>query len=194
MPTIVGLESLTTKSRFVTNVYRDKDGAGVMAGSENPLPIEDVSYLRLLEGRVFGVGVVFDFDSPLADDASIDIGIAFPAGVAPVVTFSGLCQGDALGFLYENADLSGGTPYTPINFNRASTATSQAAVVTAPTVNGLGTLILKQILIGGVGKKAGGGEVGSSSIVLKPLTSYLIRLTNVNGTAHAAEVLVEWFE
>jgi hypothetical protein len=194
MPTIVGLESLTTKSRFVTNVYRDKDGAGVMAGSENPLPIEDVTYLRLTEGRVFGVGVVRDFADPLPDGESIDIGIAFPAGVTPVVTFSGLCQGDALGFLYENADLSGGTPYTPINLNRASTNASQAAVTVAPTVNGLGTLVLKQILIGGAGKKAGGGEVGASSLILKPLTSYLVRLTNANSSDHASEVLIEWIE
>jgi hypothetical protein len=194
MPTIVGLESLTTKSRFVTNVYKDNNGDGVMVGSENPLPIEDVTYLRLIEGRVFGAGVVRDFADPLPDGESIDIGIAFPAGVTPVVTFSGLCQGDALGFLYENASLSGGTPYTAINLNRASTNTSQAAITIAPTVNSLGTLVLKQILIGGAGKKAGGGEVGASSLILKPLTSYLIRLTNANSTDHAAEVLVEWFE
>ena len=62
------------------------------------------------------------------------------------------------------------------------------------TASRLGTLVLKQILIGGSGKKAGGGDVGSSNIILKPLTSYLVRLTNVNGTAHAAEVIVEWAE
>jgi hypothetical protein len=64
---------------------------------------------------------------------------------------------------------------------------------TSPSSN-VGTLVLEQILIGGTGKKAGGGEVGSSNLILKPLTSYLIRLTNVNGTAHAAELIVEWAE
>jgi hypothetical protein len=31
-------------------------------------------------------------------------------------------------------------------------------------------------------------------MVLKPLTTYLFRLTNVNGTAHMAELLLEWYE
>jgi len=194
MALLVERESINTKSRHVTPTFMDASQNQVIAGSENPFPIEDLSYLRLTEGRVFAVGVVRDFADPLPDGASIDIGIAFPAGVTPVVTFSGLCQGDALGFLYEGASLSGGTPYTPINLNRPNTNTSQAAVTIAPTVNSLGTLILKQILIGGVGKKAGGGEVGSSSLILKPLTSYLVRLTNANSTSHAAEILVEWLE
>jgi hypothetical protein len=194
MPINVELESLTTKSRFVTQVYRAQNGTGVVSGSENPMPTEDVSYLRLTEGRVFGVGVVKDFADPLLAAASIDIGIAFPAGVTPVVTFSGLCAGDAIGFLYEGSTLSGGTAYTPINLNRSSTNTSQAAVTIQPTVTALGNLVLKQILIGGSGKKAGGGEVGASSLILKPLTSYLVRLTNANGTDHAAEMLIEWLE
>jgi hypothetical protein len=194
MPINVELESLTTKSRFATPVYVDKDGNGVAVGSENPLPSEDVTFLRLAEGRVFAVGAVRDFASPLPAGQSIDIGIAFPAGVAPVVSFSGLSQGDALGFLYEGASLSGGTAYTPLNLNRASTSTSQAAVTLQPTVNSLGTLVLKQLLLGGSGKKAGGGEVGGSSLILKPLTSYLVRVTNANSTDHATEMLIEWLE
>lgn len=194
MPINVELESLTTKSRFATPVYVDKDGDGVAVGSENPLPSEDVTFLRLVEGRVFAVGVVRDFANPLPAGQSIDIGIAFPAGVAPVVSFSGLSQGDALGFLYEGASLSGGTAYTPLNLNRASTSTSQAAVTLQPTVNSLGTLVLKQLLLGGSGKKAGGGEVGGSSLILKPLTSYLVRVTNANSTDHATEMLIEWLE
>jgi hypothetical protein len=63
-----------------------------------------------------------------------------------------------------------------------------------PTVNTLGTNLLSQILIGGTGKKATGGQMGASDLVLKPLTTYLFRLTNVNGTAHAAEMILEWYE
>ena len=81
-----------------------------------------------------------------------------------------------------------------MNLNRSSTNASQAAVTIAPTVNSLGNLILKQILIGGSGKKAGGGDIGSSNLILKPLTTYLVRLTNANGTDHAAEVILEWTE
>jgi hypothetical protein len=54
--------------------------------------------------------------------------------------------------------------------------------------------MIEQILIGGEGKKAGGGSVSSPRLFLKPLTTYLFRLTNVNGTAHAAEMVLEWYE
>ena len=39
-----------------------------------------------------------------------------------------------------------------------------------------------------------GGAAGSLEYVLKPLTNYLFRLTNVNGTAHAASLTLEWYE
>lgn len=194
MAITVDLESLSTKSRFVTQTSLDVDGAPTATGSEYPMPIISGDMLRLKEGRIFGVGVVYDFVTPLGAGASIDIGIAWPAGVEPVVSFAGLCAGDAIGFLYEGASLSGGTALTPVKLNRASTNTSQAAVVLNPTVGSTGNLVLKQLLLGGSGKKAGGGDVGSSNLILKPLTSYLVRITNANGTAHAAEMLIEWAE
>lgn len=190
----VELESLTTKARFVSIVSTDINGEGQVAGSESPMPNQTLGQLRLSEGRIFGLGVVYDFAVPLSAGASIDIGIAWPAGVTPIISFYGLCAGNAIGFLYEGANLSGGTAATPINHNRNSTTASQAAVTVGPTVNATGTLVLKQLLLGGEGKKAGGGDVGGSNLILKPLTSYLIRLTNVNGTAHAAEIILEWTE
>jgi len=190
----VELESLTTKSRFVSIVATDIDGEGQVNGSAYPMVSQTLGQLCLAEGRIFGVGVVYDFATPLAAGASIDIGIAWPAGVTANIAFYGLCAGNALGYLYEGADLSGGTPATPVKHNRDSATASQAAVTVAPTVNSTGTLILKQLLIGGEGKKAGGSDVSGSNLILKPLTSYLVRLTNVNGTAHAAEVILEWTE
>jgi hypothetical protein len=63
-----------------------------------------------------------------------------------------------------------------------------------PTVSSLGTQIDAQILPGGSGKKSSGGSAASLEYVLKPLTNYLFRLTNVNGTAHAASLQLEWYE
>ena len=194
MSLTVDRESLTTASRLVTPTYMAANGDQTVAGVDNPLPQIDYGEQKLKDGKVYAIGVVYDFDAPLADDASIDIGIAWNAGVTPVVSFSGLCQGDALGFLYEGATMTGGTAATAVKLNRNSAIASQSAITIGPTVTNVGTLVLKQILIGGTGKKAGGGDVGSSNLILKPLTSYLIRLTNVNGTAHAAEVIVEWAE
>jgi hypothetical protein len=100
-----------------------------------------------------------------------------------------------MGYLYEGAVVAGGSPLTAVNINRNYSATlSQSAILINPTVSSTGTELLRQILIGGTGKKAGGGELGSPRLFLKPLTTYLFRLTNVNGTAHAAEILLEWYE
>ena len=194
MSLTVERESLTTASRLVTPTYMAANGNQVIGSVDDPLPQIDYGEQKLKDGKVYAIGVVYDFDAPLADDASIDIGIAWNAGVTPVVSFSGLCQGDALGFLYEGATMTGGTAATAVKLNRNSAIASQSAITIGPTVTNVGTLVLKQILIGGTGKKAGGGDVGSSNLILKPLTSYLIRLTNVNGSAHAAEVIVEWSE
>jgi hypothetical protein len=187
-------ESTTTASRNVSPTFVADNGSQSLAGVNDPLPQIEYTSQKLRDGKVYAIGVVKDFDDPLADDASIDIGIAWSAGVTPTVSFFGLCQGDAVGYLYEGATMTGGTSATAVKLNRNSTIASQSAITVGPTVSNVGTLVLQQILIGGTGKKAGGGEVGSSNLILKPLTSYLIRLTNVNSTAHAAELIVEWSE
>jgi len=187
-------ESTTTASRNVSPTFVADNGSQSLIGVNDPLPQIEYTSQKLRDGKVYAIGVVKDFDDLLAEDASIDIGIAWSAGVTPTVSFFGLCAGDAVGFLYESASLSGGTAATAVKLNRNSTIASQSAITIGPTVSNVGTLVLEQILIGGTGKKAGGGEVGSSNLILKPLTSYLIRLTNVNSTAHAAELIVEWSE
>jgi hypothetical protein len=187
-------ESLDTKSQHVSVSFADKDNVQYLAGSAKPFPTEDVTLLRLEEGKAFALGVVRSFADPLPDDESIDIAIAFAAGVTPNISISGLCAGDAMGFLYEGSVVTGGTAITALNKNRSSLTTSQSAALLNPTVTTLGTPILSQILIGGQGKKAGGGAIGSSDLILKPLTTYLFRLTNVNSTDHAAEIVLEWYE
>ena len=187
-------ESTTTASRNVSPTFVADNGDQALVGVDDPMPQISYGAQKLRDGKVYGIGVIYDFDNPLAQDASIDIGMAWSAGVMPVVSFYGLCQGDAMGYLYEGASLTGGTPATAVKLNRNSDIASQSAITIGPTVNSLGTLVLKQVLIGGSGKRAGGGEIGSSNVILKPLTSYLVRLTNVNSTAHAAEVIVEWAE
>lgn len=187
-------ESDTNKARYVLPAYQDVDGESALAGSAYPVPSIEVGLLRLNEGKAFALGVVRDFADPLPENQSIDIAIAFPAGVTPTISISGLCAGDAMGYLYEGASVTGGTSITPVQKNRSVLTASQGVALYNPTVSSLGTMILKQILIGGTGKKAGGGSTGGSDLILKPLTTYLFRLTNVNGTAHAAEIILEWYE
>jgi hypothetical protein len=187
-------ESLSTKSRFVTPTYIDKDGLQIVAGSEHPIPQVNLGELRLQEGKAFALGYNYPETSPLPAGQSLTIALAFASGVTPQISISGLCGGDAVGYLYEGATVTGGTTLTPINKNRNSLITSQSAALLNPTVTNTGTMILNQILIGGSGKKAGGGQTGSSDLILKPLTTYLFRITNVNGTDHVAEMILEWIE
>lgn len=195
MAITVGLESLTTKSRLVTPAYLDRNGTPSVIGSELPMPTADIVLLRGFEGRSYSIGAVKDFADPLAPAASIDIAIAWASGVSPRLTVYGLCAGNAIGYLYEGATVTGGTPLTSININRNyATTASESAALLNPTVTNVGNLLIKQILIGGSGKKAGGGDVVSPRLFLKPLTTYLFRLTNVNGSAHAAEMILEWYE
>ena len=194
--TSVELESLTTKSRFVTLAQKANDGTFIISGADSPLVTIDINHQRNHDGRAFFAYKVYPDSAKLASGASINIAMAAPAGVFVHVTVEGLCLGDAELFIYEGSTTSGGTPFTPINRNRNHTITnpSQVAMVIAPTVSAVGTEIDAQIIPGGSGNKSTGGSAQSLEYVLKPLTTYLFRLTNVNGTAHAAYLTLEWYE
>ena len=194
--TSVELESLTTKSRFVTLAQKNNAGTYVVAGSDAPLIMVDVNHQRNHDGRAFFAYKMYPDSAPLAAGASLDIALAAPSGVFPHITIDAMCLGDAELYIYEGASATGGTAFTPINRNRNYTVSnvSQIAMIISPTVTALGTEIDAQIIAGGAGKKSGGGVAGSLEYVLKPLTTYLFRLTNVNGTAHAAHLALEWYE
>jgi hypothetical protein len=194
--TTAELESVTTKSRFVTPVQKNNAGTYVVAGADAPLIVVDVNHQRNHDGRAFFAYKLAPDSAPLGATASIDIVLASPSGVFPHITIDAMCLGDAELYIYEGTATTGGTAFTPINRNRNYTVSnpSQIAMVINPTVTSVGTEIDAQIIPGGVGKKSGGGTAGSLEYVLKPLTNYLFRLTNVNGTAHAAYLQLEWYE
>lgn len=192
--TEVALESLTTKSRFVTQVQKNNAGNYVVAGADAPMIVVDVNHQRNHDGRAWFAYKMYPTSAPLASGASIDIVLASASGVIPHMTVDALCLGDAEFYIYEGPTATGGTPFTPINRNRNYTTSSQVAMIINPTVSALGTQLDAQILPGGSGKKSGGGTAGSLEYVLKPLTNYLFRLTNVNGTNHAAYLALEWYE
>jgi len=187
-------ESLDTKARHVSPSYVDKDNVQQLVSSDNQLPVVSVSALRLQEGNSYSIGVVRDETDPLAADESLYIAIAFASGVTPTLNISGLCGGDAVGYLYEDATVTGGTSVPAFNMNRNIPSTSQSAILIDPTITNTGTLLMKELLLGGSGKKAGGTEFDTLSVVLRPLTTYLFRLVNINGTSHVAEIILNWYE
>ncbi len=192
----VELESLTNKARFVNNAYVDEQGQPNLVSSELPLPTADIIALRTFEGRTYSIGVTKLFNDKLAANASLDLAVAWAQDVEPRITITGICGGDSEAYLYEGATVSGGSAITAFNLRRSSTRESQSAALVQPTVTDTGTLLIQQILLGGAGKKAGGGGGTTGRLYLKPLTTYLFRITNrdPNNTAHAAEIILEWYE
>ena len=187
-------ESDTTKSRHVNPAYVDKDGNSYIASSDKPFPIVDINHLRLHEGKAFKAYRIYPYATKLAAGASCNIAIAWASNVYAHLLVDASCGGDAELYIYEGATVTGGTSFTAVKRNRTSATTSQSAILINPTVTVTGTEIDAEIIAGGAGKKAGGGGSSALEMVLNPLTTYLFRLTNVNGTDHMAELLLEWYE
>lgn len=187
-------ESLGTSTQHSSVSYVNGGDEQVLVSADYAMPTATVFGAHLLEGLLFSIGYTHSFASPLADGASIDIVLAFGPGTEPRVAIEGLCVGNAMGYLYEGATTTGGTALTGINLNRNSTNAGNAAAVLNPTVSSTGTLLGSFLIIGGVKKKASGGDMSTTSLVLKPLTNYLLRLTNVSGVAQAAEMTITWYE
>ena len=187
-------ESENQKAQFVALTQKDKDGNQMIVGSDNGVITVDVNHHRLHEGRAYIAWNIYPDSAKLAAGASADIVLAAGPGTIAHVTIAMESSGDADFFVYESTTTTGGTAFTPVRRNRNIASTSNVAMVTNPTVNTLGTLINQQFVTGGTGKKASGGSSGSLEYVLAPLTNYLFRLTNVNGTAHTALLELEWYE
>lgn len=187
-------ESRGTKAQFVALTQQTNDDRQVVVGSDRPMVIAEVNHQRLHEGRAFFAYYVQNGGSPLADGASVNIVFAAGPGTTPHLTIGAFCGGDSEFFLYEGAASTGGTGFTPIARNRVTSTTSNVAMVINPTVSNAGTQLFREFSPGGVKSKAGGGSGNSLEYVLAPLTNYLVRITNVSGSAQVAELILEWYE
>jgi hypothetical protein len=185
-------ESLDTKARHVSPSYVDRNGTQYLTSSDKPFPVIDVNHLRLHEGRAYYVYKLFPYNAGLAAGSSIDIAIAWPAGYAPHAQFSYGGSGEAEFYVYEAPTTSGGTTLTINRRDRINTTASVAAAVLNPTISTVGTEIVADFVP--ANKQGGGAQLSTFEFILKPLTTYLFRFTNVNSQAHAAHLMVEWYE
>lgn len=185
-------ESLDTKARHVSPAYVDKDGNSYISSSDRPFPVIDVNHLRLHEGRAYYAYKQYPYAAGLAAGSSIDIAVAFPAGVTPHAVFGYGGSGEAEFYVYEDPITSGGTSLIINRRNRNLATTSSGVAVVAPTVTSTGTELMAEFVP--ADKQGGGGQNYTFEMVLKPLTTYLFRLTNVNAQPHAANLIIEWYE
>lgn len=187
-------ESVTTKATFVSPTYTDKYGIQQTIGSDRPAPVLDINHLRLHEGRAYNAYRIYPDAAKLASGASCNIAIAWAGGVTPHLLIDASCGGDSELYIYEGSTVTGGTSFTAVNRNRVINSASESAILINPTVTSVGTEIAAHVISGGTGKHASGAGTNALEVVLKPLTTYVFRLTNVNGTAHMAELILEWYE
>jgi len=184
-------ESDNTSSRHVVLTQADKNNNQHVIGSSDPLVIVDVNHLRLHEGRGF---LSYYINATLATGTNLNLAFASASGIYPHITVGAFCGGDATLYFYENATATGGSSFTPVNRNRNSTTTSNVAITNGPTVSATGTLLYSEFLPGGTKKKAGGTSGESLEFVCKPLTTYLVRMTNTSAATQVAEITMEWYE
>jgi hypothetical protein len=187
-------ESDNTKSRFVTSTFIDQNENQIVAGSEKPFPVADINHIRLHEGRAYYVYHLHGDANQLANDASINIAIAWASGKTPHLVFDVNCGGDAEFTIYEGATVTGGTSFTAINRYRPSTNVSASAALIDPTVTSTGTVLLHSLLLEDLAVKLMALLHFRLEYVLKPLTTYLFRLTNRSGQSHMAHAMIEWYE
>jgi hypothetical protein len=197
MALTVERESLSTKSCHVSVSYADKNDVQTIVGSERALPIIEINHLRLHEGRAYYAYKTHKDSARLGVGASIDIALAFPAGVEAHAVVDYQCGGETEVYVYESPTTSGGTSMTLHRRNRVNNTASQGVAVLNPTVSAVGTEFYSELITSaeGSGHRSGGGGRGFSfEFILKPLTTYLFRLTNVNGSSQMAELRIDWYE
>lgn len=197
MTLFVGRESDNTKARYVVPTWTDRDGSQRLVGSSDCLPIIDVNHLRMHEGRAYYVYKTYPDAGKLGVGSSINIALAWPAGVEAHASVDYQCGGEAEIYAYEAPTTNGGTAMTIHRRNRVITTASQAAAVLDPNVTQAGTEFYSELITSaeGQGNRRGAGGRGISfEFVLKPLTTYLFRLTNVNSNSQMAELRIDWYE
>lgn len=101
---------------------------------------------------------------------------------------------------YEGATVTAatGTAVTPANHNRNSTFTSGVTLLDAPTVTADGTKFTQVYIPGATGtggtRTGASAGVSNSEWVLKPNTTYLIKVKNGSSGSNDIQVNFQWYE
>lgn len=155
----------------------------------------DVLHFRIHSGDAF----VFEHvDTALGNNGSIDILVSTGAARFLHLVFLATCGGVGRVQMYEGASVSAnGTELTPTNRNRSSSNGASFSAYHTPTVDTEGTSLIDAIIPGGGPSASSSGDtIGGdrAEFILKQSTLYLLRLTNISGSAKAASLSVDVYE
>lgn len=158
------------------------------------LVVIDIVHHEAHEGELFSTGYISPHGSLVADNGTIDVVLTTGARYCHAIG-QGSFGGDFEGYLYEDADITGGTPIAIRNHKRAGGDATTVTAVHSPTVNNVGTLLDGAFIPGGSRNFDTGATSGQrSEWILKPNSVYLYRLINRAGNAQQGSLGVIWYE
>lgn len=165
---------------------------GIRVDSQGGIPTMSEVHWQTHKGRMFTTA---HYNSSLANAGVINLLIqvgAIPAHMRLSLTASGLSTAELFeGTTFSNA----GTAMAEVNKNRASATTATTAVTHTPTITLDGTSLGVTLVPGGAGPHAVGAQVESfEEWLLAANTKYLLRVTNISGSAAAEGVHLNWYE
>ena len=143
-------------------------------------------------------GVVYtatELNLTLGAAASIDLLLRVPA--ATFIHFGAdiaVGANASLEFFEDPTSSADGSAVLRINRNRASSNTAAMLVFEGPTITGTGTELGTGLIPGGTGGNANGGTAVSQMEWILTEGDYLVRLTNISGSAAANSVALHWYE
>ena len=157
------------------------DILGSWCSHEEAWQVELLAEKKMLQGKIFLLFQQLTVPTSGFVYAALEIGdVPVMANIQSVTLADGLITVE----LFEEADLTTGTPITANNMNRESSAISSAIFSLAPTVISEGTK-LDHLSIGAttIGNAISISTLGAKlAWRLKPNTKYLLKLSNAEAT------------
>lgn len=165
----------------------------------NKYPIGEVETIdhahdQTHKGHYFSGGF---YNSSVADTTSMELLIQNGSVSTFHMKLGVVASGNSTVQIFEGTTFSGaGTTVTMTNHNRVSVTAFSGTVTHTPTLTLDGTQITATGFIpGGTKHTGGGGDFGfSNELILAKSTNYLIRVTNVSGSAMKASLSVEGYQ
>lgn len=171
-----------SQDRVLIRDMRDNAIADVDAINE-ALVVEPSVSANVHRGKLFDVTFV---DQSIASSGTLEVLIQ--TGTSKVhLDFSVSGGGNGLLQIFEGPTITAaGTALTAYNKNRSSSTTLLSTVTHTPTLSADGTKIDEELVLGGSGPHASGGEGGGgfTEWILAASTAYLFRVENLNATTH----------
>jgi len=190
---------LTDSSGRVTVLLSDGTTTATVDADTGSLKTIDTAHHEVHEGEFFHLGHFF---SDVADTASADILIRVGASKNLHINFRAVAGGACDVFLYEGTTVTSngspnyGTAITPYDKNRETANTATGNYYYGPTIDAVGTELVRDLLLGSTRPQSIiGGEVRSNSEwILKKGQTYLFRVTNGSGGALDIDIEIEFYE